>query len=404
MKIGQFANKNKISIDAIRYYIAEGLLLPQKLNSQYEFDSRAQKDIEVIKKLKEMGFSIKEISSFLVFLRLGILDPVLETTFYIEFYKNKLENNISEINNIKKQNKLLEDKIEKTINKDSATHRIIGIRLDSLKLLACHNCRGSLSLTNAMVIDNHIVTGNLLCNCGNVYRIEDGILIGKNIIKNESNQLDIMDYILSVDKDYLKNVSSNLEWAYKMIQPKRLKDEVILELGSGSGFLLRYIFSDLPITVTYILVDNDLGRHKFLKQLLSMINRDVNLIFICSDFNEMPLQEKIADFVIDYTGTTNYSFENEDFLLKTIDRYFKYNVTLVFLGILFKKFSLNSMIDEKYRYNFIKSNVKRAISDLGFNIISEQEAATLSKGSEKYENFFKEDEMIYAYRVYAKRE
>jgi hypothetical protein len=62
------------------------------------------------------------------------------------------------------------------------------------------------------------------------------------------------------------------------------------------------------------------------------------------------------------------------------------------------------MIDEKYRHNFTKSNVKKAILELGFNILSEQEAEPLNKGNEKYENFFKEDERVYGYRVYAKRE
>ena len=404
MKIGQFAKKNRISIDAIRYYIAEGLLLPQKEGAQYEFDSRCQKDIEKLIGLKEMGYSIKEISYFFTFLRLGKLSPELEEMFYVEFYKNKLHNNLLSITNIKKQNKQLEDAIENIANNKSVSHRTIGIHLDSLKLLGCHKCGQELSVTNATVIDNHILTANLLCECGISYKVEDGILIGEDIIKNESNELDIIDYIESVNEDYLKNIGTSLEWTYKMIQPKKLKDEIILELGSGSGFLLRYIFEDLPATVTYILIDHDLSRHKSLKQLLSMSSSDVNLIFICSDFNKMPLKGKIADIVIDYTGTTNYSFENKDFLLKSVDRYFKLNATLVFLGILFEKFSFDSMIDEKYRHNFTKSNVKKAILELGFNILSEQEAESLNKGNEKYENFFKEDESVYGYRVYAKRE
>lgn len=403
MKIGNFANKNDVSIDTIRYYISKGLLLPQKKGAQYEFGPRCQDDIEKILKLKEMGYSIKEISTFFNFLRLGKLAPNLEDSFYIEFYKNKLRENTLEIKNLSYQIKLIEDAIKNTLNKNPSSNRTLGVHLDNLKLLSCNKCGSNLSLTNASIIEDQIINGDLLCKCGISYTIEDGILIGKNIIKDKESELDIIDYIVSVNEDYLKNIGTSLEWAYKMLNPKALKEEVILELGSGSGFFIRYILEDLRERPTYILIDHDLTRHKFLKNLLTMSDKKVNLLFICSDFKEIPLKEKIADIVIDYTGTTNYSFENKDFLLKALDKYFKDDVSLIFLSLLFEKFSFDSMIGEEYRHNFKKTNVRNAILDLNYKILIEEEAPTLNKGSEKYENFFKEDERVYGYRIYAKK-
>ena len=42
MRIGKFAESNKISIDTIRHYMEFGLIIPEKKGSHYHFDGRAR--------------------------------------------------------------------------------------------------------------------------------------------------------------------------------------------------------------------------------------------------------------------------------------------------------------------------------------------------------------------------
>lgn len=403
MKIGKFAKENGISIDTVRYYIDEGLLIVEKVGSQYEFDNRCREDIIRIKKLKDMGYKINEIAVFLTFFRLGKESINMEDDFYMQFYESKLESNIKKIEEIEMQNIELKKNIEDSLNLRRKEERVVGINVNSLRLLACHSCGGDLVISDAVIEDNHIISGNLLCACGTKYSIVNGIVVSENIRSNPTKIVSIVDYIEDVNNDYLKNISKSLEWLYKKIQPIELESEVLLELGSGTGFLLRYIYDDLPRTTTYIAVDYDINRHIFLSNLIRRSNKDVNILFICSDFNEMPLKENVADIVIDYAGTTNYAFENEDFLLKSIDRYFKRDVLLLFVSIMFEKYGIESMIDEKYRHNFNEAFARSEIIDLGYGILSEKSSDSTNEASEKYENFFKRDEKVYVYRAHAKR-
>ena len=43
-----------------------------------------------------------------------------------------------------------------------------------------------------------------------------------------------------------------------------------------------------------------------------------NIVFICADFLNIPIQSSSIDIVIDQSGTSNYSFEHEGVLIARI--------------------------------------------------------------------------------------
>ncbi len=67
MKIGEVAKAAGVGIDAVRFYEREGLLAePARRPSGYrEYSSDAVTDLRFIKRAKELGFSLKEISELL---------------------------------------------------------------------------------------------------------------------------------------------------------------------------------------------------------------------------------------------------------------------------------------------------------------------------------------------------
>jgi len=400
MKIGKFSIQNNITIDAVRYYIDLGLIMPAKSGGQYDFDESCQSDLKKIIVLKGLGFTLNEIKSILILKRLGNLTTYQENEYYRDIFYNKkmeLTGRITELDDFRNK---LNETIEDLSKIKSIDNFKMGIDIEALRMFVCLKCGKELILSNGIIINNQVMEGSLTCTCGEDYKIEDGILLVGNV--QSENTLDIIDYVNSTDSEYLDNVCSGLSYINKKIRFEELGNKIILELGSGAGFFLRNIYTDLPDNSFYIAVDHDLNRHKFLKSMLQKSENKKRIIFLCCDFLKMPIKENLVDVLIDFTGTSNYSFEHEEFLLELIDKSLKRELILMATYITFNNFSADTSIKQKLRKNFVLENIRNSISNLQYNIIDEKTSNTISKGG-KYEDYFKNNEKISSYIVYAKR-
>ncbi|MCU5617584.1 methyltransferase domain-containing protein, partial [Bacillus cereus] len=282
---------------------------------------------------------------------------------------------------------------------------IIGIDLSVLHLLACSKCSKKLILHDGIITNNQITEGKLICNCGEEYMITSGIVIAGKLFKaNERTSLDdtIADYIHETDNAYLENMHREGEWAKKKLLHLDLNKKLILDIGSGLGFFLRNICEELPEDCLYIAVDRDLNKLLLLKDVIERRNVKRNIVFICADFLNIPIQNYSIDIVIDQSGTSNYSFEHEEFLLCELNSLFKHNSYLLSSFILFNKFSINSQIAPRLRENFTSVKVTKEIQNLQFQSIDESTSNYLIRGG-KYEDFFVQGEEIYTYSFFGKR-
>ncbi|OOM77971.1 zinc-responsive transcriptional regulator [Clostridium sp. BL-8] len=383
LKIGKFVESNNLTIDTIRHYMDLSLIVPQKLGGQYDFDEKCQEDLDDILSFKELGFTLGEIKSIFLFKHFAKLTHYQEKECYKELFINKdkqIKNQIKELTEVKHR---LEGKLDELSQIKTGNESIIGINLKSLNLFKCCKCGSDLELSEANIINNQIINGKLSCHCGEEYFVEEGILkIGKNTLSTEIkfNLNSIIEYITDTDIHYLDNLHKGMEWIYKKVDFSSFKNKVMLELGSGFGFTLRYIYNDLPDDMTYIAVDHDINKHKFLKKVLEIANCKKNIVFICSDFLQIPIKDKSVDILLDLSGTSNYSFSNEDFLLSKIDDLIKDTAYFIGAYILFKNFTLNSLIADKYKKNFILTNIKEEISKLKYNILEENKSNYVEKG------------------------
>jgi len=405
MKIGKFAEVNNTSIDTIRHYMDLSLIIPEKKGGYYSFDEYCQTDIELILQYKELGFSLNEIKELFFYKNLAKSMNYEKDTFYQSLFKLKYDKMEQEIKILEKKRIKLKEVLHDLLLTNETSNSIIGVDLSVLHLLTCSKCRQKLILQDGIINNNQITEGKLICNCGEEYIITSGIITaGKSFNANEqpSHENTISDYIHETDNAYLENMHREGQWAKKKLLHLNLNSKLILDIGSGLGFFLRNIYEELPEDCLYIAVDRDFNKLLFLKDVLASRNPKRNILFICSDFLNIPIQNQSVDIVIDHSGTSNYSFEHENFLLRELNPLFKTDCYLLSLFILFKNFSPNSQIRNNFRANFTLSKVTKEIQNLQFQSIDESTSNYLKRGG-KYEDFFVQGEEIYTYSFFGKR-
>ena len=405
MKIGKFGELNNISIDTIRHYMDIGLIIPEKKGRHYFFDEYCQTDLELILQYKELGFSLNEIKELFFYKNLAKSMNYEKDTFYQSLFKLKYDKVEQEIKLLEKKRDKLKEVLHDLLLTNETSNSIIGVDLSVLHLLTCSKCRQKLILQDGIINNNQITEGKLICNCGEEYIITSGIITAdKSFHANEqsSHENTISDYIHETDNAYLENMYREGQWAKKKLIHLDLNNKLILDIGSGLGFFLRNIYEDLPEDCLYIAVDRDFNKLLFLKDVLASRNPKRNILFICTDFLNIPIQNQSVDIVIDHSGTSNYSFEHENFLLHELNPLFKTDCYLLSLFILFKNFSSNSQITNNFRANFTLSKVTKEIQNLQFQSIDESTSNHLKRGG-KYEDFFVQGEEIYTYSFFGKR-
>lgn len=400
MKIGEFAKINKTTIDTIRHYMDMSILNPDKNGNYYDFDDHAQKDYETIVALKKLGFSISEIQTLMLFERIGKYTGYNQRKTYKAFYKNKLEWIHGELNRLETMREKLESAIDTMPEHNEEDLRVNGAPVDALSMLFCKKCQQAYRLIDGHVDQGEVLNGIMTCSCGERLVIHEGIVYGNGALdQSEAIVFDdtfIEDYVQTTHIDYLKNLHLTLQWARNHNIFENTDGGTVLELGSGRGFFLRNMSEMIPKHSVYIAVDHNPNAHQWLKRAMSIAGGNLKILYLCCDFKSIPLRNHSVDCLIDATGSTNYAFDHSDFLLDSIMPLLK--KTSIFQGhyLLFKNFSLNTMIPKESRKCFQKEGVQHELSKLGFKCMRTYETQPISEGGPR-ESFFVKGEQIYNY-------
>lgn len=186
---------------------------------------------------------------------------------------------------------------------------ILGLPIKALDKLKCPSCNSELNLSQGNIEKNMIISGKFTCNCDEVLFLEDGIIINKNSIREK---------ILPTKKEYYEKTSPKfINFVFKsmaslinIINDEKINKEYILEVGNCCGFFLMNYLPYLRKDSTYIVVDHDLKRLKKLKCDLETNHEHNNFIFICCNYDELPLKDNSLDLVLDCFTTPAHAESN----------------------------------------------------------------------------------------------
>ena len=400
MKIGKFAARNNTTIDTIRHYMDLSLLTPEKEGSFYEFDENCQRDYDTIISLKHIGFTLSEIQTLMLYERIGRHTEYSRRKTYRAFFHNKLRWIQEELDRLEDMKHKLQDALESMPIDSHQPQVSSGVPFSALPLLYCNECESSYVLSEGQVENGQVMSGKLTCSCGNGLEIRDGILFGNGSLEPEKyddiGDSFIDDYVQTTHVDYLRNLHMSLQWARGNYDFSVHKNKIILELGSGRGFLLRNIIDRISENSLYIAVDHNPKAQAWLKESLSDVTGGKNILFLCCDFKSIPLQPESVSAMIDATGSTNYAFDHEDFLLESLVHLMGKDSTLYGHYLVFDNFAFNSMIPESSRKWFKKTSIREKLHSLGFIDLKEYETSAISQGGPR-ENFFVKGERISNY-------
>jgi len=388
MRIGEFSKQTNTSIDTIRHYITLGLLVPTKEGKYFRFDDRCKTDLDRIKDMKDMDFTLQEIKNVFLLNRFSKLTMGQEKQHYRSFFKNKMKTLIKEREKLDEKIELLQQKVAQLDVEFKQDPIKLGVDLSFLPHIYCPKCQKMMTLDQADIQENMIVSGQMSCTCGHELEVTEGIIVDKAGMKisEEADEKYVIKYVDETDSHFLDNLYAAMEWSSRTIKFDGV--QVMMELGVGNGILLSHLYNDLPDDMIYVAVDYDYSKLKYLKRVFERSGVKKRIIFICSRYEGIPMRHQSVDYIVDFFGMSNYSFRNKSVLHNEINPYYKESCKILGAYMLFDKLkSPQELSPEQYKL-FKKENISSSLKALGFTIKDEYETSYAEEG-EKDDEYLK---------------
>ena len=322
MKIGVVSKRVRMSPSAIRFYIKQGLIFPEKINNQYNFSEKEIKLLNLINMWKEMGFSLKEIIHLSALKQESNWIEVEDFSYYhniIENRKNELENELSET---KRRLNLVKEELLNLQNNEFYRHKLrvtayqpFGIPLSCLNLLVCPICGQPLQLQEAQLDYKFVYNGILSCSCNYHAVINQGII---HCGQFSNHILESPDISLSKNKKTSNELSTILQRASNWMLSAsyfQFKPQVIMETRLNAYFFLYPRLKEICPGSTIIISDAFTDTVSLYKQYIEKLNLALNLICIVNEDNQLPIKHSSVDTFIDFGSSNNYNlYESTPYL------------------------------------------------------------------------------------------
>lgn len=390
VRIGEFAKKHGITQDTIRYYLDIGLLVSEKKGGQYKFTKADSEDIERIMELKSLDFSLIEIQKILTFQRLSGSNTDVFRNLYLPFLKNKKEEVERELIKYNGMNEFLGDKINEIKMSEVKKSQRLGLPIGSLGLIICPHCKSTLKISDGSIEESMVMDASVRCHCGYNAVIEDGIYLDQNAIRPkliDGKRMPTKEEFLSTcSHHYVNFLYKGMATLIEYINKYAGNLGYIMELGNCVGFFLLQYIKVLPTDSTYILIDYDKERMLSLKKNLEMYYDHKNFLFLCCDYDKLPIKSASIDILADFGMSKDYSKSDMKFLLDIIKPLVKEEGMVA--GS-YQYYDVQITGKEKTEENFNKNIILEKLNSMDIEILDFMEIGPVFKDV-SYENTKKE--------------
>ncbi|MGM0641427.1 MAG: MerR family transcriptional regulator [Thermotogota bacterium] len=390
MKIGEFADRYNLSRDTVRYYIDNGMIIPEKIHNRYHFDKTCEKSMDFILQFKKMKFTIEEIKHILTYMRMLPKAGKAENEYLLSIIQNKIDQVIKEKTEYEfalKELEKVKSSYENELKNAKTLYKSYSIPIDILGLLACPKCQTSLKLNNASIENNKIENGDLYCECGYNAKIDSGIIVTddadkKAFHKSHDEEIAYKSIVDENDSEYLSFLMSPSYWMEKRVKLEDLHNKNIILLRP-IGHEISYRFIEKVKNANIFITDYQYLRIKGLKKRMERtdLKSTSNVIFMSFDYMNIPLKNNTFDYAFDLSGMINYVSNYNKSPIKNFYEILK-NKGLFFSTFFLKESTENMFVKE---VKYLDKLYTRDFIDEEYKIFEKEESAVIQGSDFKTE-------------------
>lgn len=281
-----------------------GLIVPLRDGSLYNFTEDCVEDIRLINKLKEMGFSLKEIERVLSLSRRTNWVEPQEMAEYLMILDDKKEALKKRIEEIHIELKKIEKEQEEVSLSHTGDKALIGVPLRALEYLRCPHCSQAFSVEDVQMNSRYVYRGSLCCACGYKLVIQDGIVLTPDRCEAETQEASGADLTREKYKDLPASVVTMMQRTYNFmlhrIRALSLEDKVVLETRIDHFFYLYTHFRKIENRTLFIITDRHESVLRMYKERIEYMKLDLDILYVTEGSAGLPLKSGSVDLRIDY--------------------------------------------------------------------------------------------------------
>lgn len=330
MKIGELSKITDVPVNAIRYYINTGLLVPNSKNKQYVFNEDDLDDLEEIIVLKSYKFSLNDIHRILSLKRVTNLADGGDMNDYLNFFTQQRKVLKEERHQLDEVLNRLTEKIHDIRNTIETEHAKTGVPLSMINLIACPSCSKQLHMKDCNIESKYILSGELTCDCGYTAKIKEGILCTKGGFISSYDYPDLeRNFYKNIPAPFISVLQKSYNWLLSQMEVVDLKNKVIFEDHMNAYFFSYRHIELMEKTARYIMADKYFDIVKMYKNRIESLDLDLDILFIADATFNLPIRKESIDVFIDYFSTNEYSFFNTHYLMDKLEPYFHQNTDIL---------------------------------------------------------------------------
>lgn len=323
MKIGEIARMAGITVNAVRYYINLGLLVPKSRNKQYVFSQEDLEDLHTILKLKKLHFALEDIHKILSLKRVTNLTDRGDIKDYLNFFARQKSALLIErkaldeaISGIKEEMANIQSEIEDN-------HFKSGVPINMLSLIYCPHCQKPLNLKDAYIENQYVISGAFFCECGYTAEIKEGILVTTGGFISNYDYPDLeRSFYKNIPATFITLLQKSYNWLLERIDKAKRPGNVVYEDHMNAYFFLYRHIELMDPDAYYIVSDKYFEIVKMYKERLDKLNLRLNILFIKDATFEPPLKNGCIDMYLDYFSSNEFTFFNHHYHMDKLERYF----------------------------------------------------------------------------------